>query len=139
MNATTPQTEEHPETVECGGLIWTKSDSLNKTKYDAIQPGVGYFYVSQYTEEDGYHRGQWHWMVRFNDWLDPSFKPVALDLNSSGIEPERDDAMMACINANARFVDEIKMVLVLLNVGHYAEGFRAGQEDIKAKIAEVVR
>lgn len=128
-----------PETIEYGGLIWRKSESRSdKPQYDAIEPGTGSFYISQYTEENGFHKGQWHWCVRFNKWLDPLFQPVALNLDSSGIEKERDDAMFACLNAKAKFLDEIKMVLVLLGVGDYAEGFRAGQEDIKAKVAEVV-
>lgn len=134
MNDTTlPAVPE--QTIEYGGCTWTPGALGDMLMYKANSPLRDDLHIHQYGP-DRFCAGRWNWQARYHM---PDIQTDVLRLESSGVEPTRELAMAACINARDNFIDEMKQALrVLCPDEPYADGFRAGQEDIKARIAKVV-
>ncbi len=130
------QIDDVPETIEYGGSVWNLIREKTP-KYEANIAHLGQASISQYDEETG-SCGRWYWITYLNnDVLDCNLEIISKC--PSGIKPTREEAMLACLNSRANLVDEMKKLLLKLSPDtDYAAGFRAGQDDIKQRISEVI-
>ena len=140
MNDMTPPAlpEENPPTIEYGNLIWTKAvRAEGGVEYESNIPGRGDVYIYQYPS--GGFKGSSCLRARFDLVTPAAEKLTHLGLQSSGITADRREAMLNCMDAFCHWVDEMRTTLARIEPDNdYAVGFRAGQEDIKSKVAEVV-
>lgn len=140
MNTSTAVQEEKAQAIEYGHLLWIPSAHV-PNEYRATRPGVGEFRVYQYPDvkDSGSCAGQWLWAVKFDQLVEEGAQPAILKMEASDIVDTREDAMLSCLDARGLFIEDLKRLLAqLCPEDLYATGFRAGQEDIKAKVAEVV-
>lgn len=129
--------EAAPDSIEYGGVVWLRDPDRSVPSYHATSNHIK-LHVVQYTPDDDYAPGRWCWQAYFDD-LPGIERPNVLSLNGGAIADTREDAMFCCINAYGSWLDDMQNLLRILRPDdQYAQGFRAGQEDIKAKIAEVV-
>lgn len=128
--------EAKTKIVEYGGLLWQKREESKDPTYMARNSSVGRFRVSQYPD-DGLDRfsGKWHWHVDFDRLASEEFKPKALSMDVAGIQETMQEAMLACLDARGAFIEDMRQLLSLLCPGdEYAQGRRAGQEEIKQRL-----
>lgn len=133
----TPDTAQ--KTIEFGGLTWQRKfrDGEIGCTYRTIQPGIATLCIYQYP--DGYNAGAWHASASFYEYLPDNINPKNLSADYNVIKKEIDDAMTHCINALDDWLDDMQRTLAhFRQEDSYSQGFRAGQEDIKHKIAEVI-
>lgn len=136
----TPQTEEHPETIEYGGLIWTKdNDRSSGIEYEASQPECGKFRVYQYPNESPSCAGRWLWAVNFNTMVKAEYQPAILQMEASKVVDKNiEAAMQACLDAKDIFIADIKQLSTQLGIGNYATGYMDGQAKLAEKIKMVL-
>jgi len=121
-----------PATIEYGGVIWNREDRKDGIQYRGFKDKLE-MRVYQYPS------GLWLWHAYFNNYIPEEVRPLGIDTDASAIVETREDAMFICLNALDGWLDGMQRILLLFGKDDpYAKGFRAGQEDIKAKIAEVV-
>ena len=136
---TTELTQAAPEQeIQFGGVIWKKIDREDQhIQYQAISADGNELYIYQYP--DGYSKGSWNSQCRFGF---PEFKDIEFqffDKHVSCLADCRETAMMNCLDAKSILISDITLMInALMPESQYFQGFRNGQEDIKAKIAEVV-
>jgi hypothetical protein len=129
------------ENIEYGGLTWEHKPKLSQLTYFANQSGVGRFRVHQYPLDDlDACSGKWSWHVDF-DWLvDFEQRPKVLYMNVGGVLPTLQDAMLACLDARGQFIEDMRQLLKVLCPGdEYAQGHRAGQEEIKQRLIDLLQ
>lgn len=135
----TTATCEVEQQIKYGELTWllSKSDSL---QYKTIIPRVGHARVYQYPETDqDWCGGRWLWSINF-DLLPTGFNPVVLKMEASDIVATRDEAMLACLDAKGLFIEDLRQLLMILCPGdEYAQGRRAGQEEIKQRVIDFLQ
>lgn len=141
-NVTASKPEDAAEhvvlTVEYGGLIWTKKQAADEPTYIVQQSGVGKFRVGRYPfDELDSCSGKWHWHVDLDQLVDVKQLPKVLSMDVGGIMPTMMEAMLACLDARGQFVEDMRQLLHVLCPGdEYAQGRRAGQEEIKQRIID---
>jgi len=130
--------EAPAETIEYGGVIWRLDAARNQEcAYSALSKNGEEMAISRY-KDNSPNAYRWHWRADFYKTFD------GLRFNTqhkalSGIVNDRDAAMTACLNAKEYFCMDISLMMnVLFPDSQVAQSFRAGQEDIKQKIAEVI-
>lgn len=124
-------TEAPPKTIEYGGLIWN-FEKRDGVQYRVIKDKIE-MRIYQYPE------GYWLWHVEFVNLISEELKKSGIPLSAHSIVDTREEALFMCINAFDMWLDGMQRALLLFRPkDQYAQGFRAGQEEIKAKIAEVV-
>ncbi len=141
MDATTQTAQDlQPETIEFGGVTWTREDRNNGVAYKATQPGKAGLDIYQYPPDgSSCCNGKWRWAANFNIHTEIRIPPQVLELEGSNIVATREDAMAACVNAFDDWIEDMQTMLArLCPQDLYAQGFCAGQEDIKDKIAKVL-
>lgn len=135
----TQDAEAAPQEISFGGVIWKKTDRKNDkgVEYQTFQKDGTNLRVYQYPE--GHNAGSWYWESNFRNSVFSEVEFQGIDKDISAICEEREEAMRCCIDAKSILISDITLMInVLMPDSQYAEGFRAGQEDIKAKIAEVI-
>ncbi len=131
-----PQAETMPNAIEYGGVMWQLEHTDDSIQYRSLRGQVA-MCVSLYAS--GYSVGKWHSAAEFEQLVPREKRPDNFDLRVYSIVDTREDAMCFCINAFDEWLENMQsMLLIFKPDDQYAQGFRAGQEDIKAKIAEVV-
>lgn len=130
----------YPDSMEFGGVTWTKdATSDGMPRYSAYLQGRGEVRVSQYDQSSPSHVGHWHWSADHGSKL-VGVKLMTLNKWSSGIEDTYQLAMMSALDAESMLISDIGTLLnVLCPDSLFAQGFVAGQEDIKFKVAEVLQ
>lgn len=132
-----PQAEAMPDSIKYGGVVWRRDPDRDTPTYRTTRNHVD-MRVVQYAPDDDYAPGRWCGQIHFDD-LPGIERPNVLQLNGGAIADTCEDAMCYCINAFDEWLDDMQnMLLIFKPDDQYAKGFRAGQEDIKAKVAEVV-
>lgn len=129
-----------PDAIEYGGTIWRKATRNDGIEYGTIRDEID-LYIYQYPKKPEHYcsGGRWRWAAEFKDCVPEDDLPQCLRMDASGILDTHLDAMCQCINAFDEWLDDMQRMLLIFKPGdQYAQGFRAGQEDIKAKVAEVV-
>lgn len=131
------QIEVIPQEISFGDLIWKKHKT--DERFYTFIPSIGEAHITQYTDKECGSFGKWHWCVYL-------YTGCLLDKNIStnlshrfGIEDDIGSAMMNCLNARSDLIGEcLAVIKTLCHEDPYSMGFSDGQEDIKAKVAEVV-
>lgn len=141
MNSLTDNESAHMETIEYGGLIWSKISETILPTYIAEQPGVGGLRVSQYPCDGlDWSSGKWHWHADLDGLVKSEQRPNVIRMNVGGIVPTMMEAMLACLDARGAFVEDLRQLLYLLCPGEeYAQGRRAGQEEIKQRMIDFLQ
>lgn len=119
-----------------GGLVWCKTDREESDEYESSHPLVGNFRI--YLYNSGYHQGVWFWHVTFNNSFTPGYVPSVLSMSVGDIVESREAAMLACMDAKARFLDDLKRLAVVTGLNDYTTGFTDGEKALAEKIAAVL-
>lgn len=131
----------YPDSMEFGGLVWTRDVAeVKRPRFNSRVNGVGDVMVWQYGDESSArNNGRWYWVAYLDSAL-IGVELTALNKNISGIVDDIETAMECCINAKSIFVsDTVNIFRTLFPDSESSQFFRAGQADIKARIAEVLQ
>ena len=124
---------EAPETIEFGGVTWTRVEREEGVDYETVINGDR-ARVHQYPD---------------GDWLWHRYIKVLKDVRSSGMDDDlsailatRDEAMQACFDAPMKMVEAMKTVLMAIGEDldsiKYQHGFRDGQAVIRLEILKTL-
>lgn len=130
----------YPDNIEFGGSTWIKSTTSDgRPRFTTYVKERGDARISQYELDGGYNSGRWYWCADLRAKL-IDVNLLTLDKEASGIEDTYELAMMSALDAEWMLLADIGALLCALSPRSvYAEGFSAGQEDIAAKIREVIQ
>lgn len=132
---------EMEQVIQYGGLAWLKQKNITDIVYKTVIPDAGEARVYQYPmNNESWCEGQWHWSIRFNFLIADQLKPDVLKTKASNIRPTQQEAMLACLDAKGLFVEDMRRLLAYLCPGdEYAQGRRAGQEEVRQRIIDSLK
>jgi hypothetical protein len=126
------QIEAVPLEISFGGVIWKKVERPDSDlEYSAVTEDGNEIRVYNYP------RGGWFWGCEFKQML-KNIETQGMSKGISGVVDDRATAMLCCLDGKSILIADLTLMLnVVMPDSQYAKGFCAGQDDIKAKIAEV--